>query len=148
MDKGIRPFCNAKFLELLPQRAELGNTAFRKAVMDSLQENFSCSIASAATHYNHSFKKVKAANPELVEGLGRPEDKKGGRKRKAAVEAAPVEPAPVLLLGYTPAPVAPQLFTVVKSKDKAVVAEGLTKEQADALIERAATQKKAKLEVL
>ena len=82
MDKGIRPACNAKFRELLPQRAALGNTAFRKAVMDSIREDFGCSVASAATHYNHSFKEVKKTDPTLVEGLGRPEDKKGGRKKK------------------------------------------------------------------
>src|ERR1700747_3249780 len=89
MDKGIRPACNAKFAELLPQRAEMGNTAFRKAVMAFIVEENSISIASAATHYTHSFKEVKKSNPELVEGLGRPEDKKGGRKPKVAAVATP-----------------------------------------------------------
>jgi hypothetical protein len=42
MDKGIRPACNAKFLELLPQRATLGNTEFRRAVMNSIMEDFGC----------------------------------------------------------------------------------------------------------
>jgi hypothetical protein len=90
MDKGIRPFVNALFVEKLPQRAELGNTGFRKTVIADTMAAFGCTLASAATHYNHAFKLVKGTNPELVVGLGRPEDKKGGRKKKVTiVEAAP-----------------------------------------------------------
>ncbi len=95
MDKGIRPACNAKFAELLPTRAEVGNTAFRKNVMFYVMEEFGITLASAATHYNHAFQAVKAANPELVAGLGRADDKKGGRKPKATVVAEAV----ALLLG-------------------------------------------------
>jgi hypothetical protein len=71
MDKGIRPFCDAKFVELLPTRV-------------NVMEAFGCTLASAATHYNHSFIQARK-NPELAAllvGLGRPEDKKGGRKKK------------------------------------------------------------------
>lgn len=136
MDKGIRPACNAKFAELLPQRATLGNTGFRKAVIGYLMEEFGITGASGATHYNHSFKLVKAANPELVEGLGRPEDKKGGRKRKVVAEAAPaaeyVEPVQTV-------------FTVCKKSDSSVIATGLSFEAAQELINKAAAQKKAKL---
>jgi hypothetical protein len=146
MDKGIRPACNAKFIELLPQRAQLGNTAFRKAVMDSIMEDFGCSLASAATHYNHAFKIARATHAEQLEGLGRPEDKKGGRKKKEPEQTAPVEG--VVTTEQEPvAAAAPVLYTVVKAKDKTVVAAGLTQEQADALIARAAAQKKAKLEI-
>jgi hypothetical protein len=154
MDKGIRPASNAKFVELLPQRAELGNTEFRRAVMAYIQSEFGTSEASAATHYNHSFKLVRATNPELVEGLGRPEDKKGGRKKKGqmalplqeAEEAAPADTA-VNTEQEAVAVAEPLLYTVVKAKDKTVVATGLTQEQADALIARATAQKKAKLEI-
>jgi hypothetical protein len=99
MDKGIRPYCNAKFVELLNvrNRGELTNTQFRKNVMADVMDQFGCTLASAATHYNHAFKTVKELNAELVSGLGRPEDKKGGRKPKAKLVVAPV-----LLLGYTP----------------------------------------------
>jgi hypothetical protein len=146
MDKGIRPACNAKFAELLPQRAELGNTEFRRAVMTYLVEEFGCSEASAATHYNHSFKAVKALTPELVEGLGRPEDKKGGRKKKGQL-ALDLEPVSVTTEQEAVAAAEPTLYTVVKAKDKTTVATGLTQEQADALIARATAQKKAKLEI-
>lgn len=131
-DKGIRIACNRKFAELLPQRAELGNTGFRKAVMAYIMEEFDISIASAATHYNHSFKKCKAENPELVKGLGRPEDKKGGRKPK---QAAVVDAESIV----------PETFSLCKSKTGEVVAEGLTLEQAKEAVAKAAAQKKAKL---
>jgi hypothetical protein len=92
MDKGIRPYCNAKFVELLNvrNRGELTNTQFRKNVMADVMEQFGITLASAATHYNHAFKTVKELNAELVSGLGRPEDKKGGRKPKAKLVAEAV----------------------------------------------------------
>jgi hypothetical protein len=142
MDKGIRPACNAKFLELLPQRAALGNTEFRRAVMACIMEDFGCSLASAATHYNHSFKVVKTSNPELVEGLGRPEDKKGGRKKKE-VQASEVAPAAVDELD--PMPEEQLLFSVKKKGDGSVVAEGLTLEEARELCNKAKQAKKAAL---
>ena len=155
MDKGIRPAANAKFLELLPTRAEVGNTGFRKNVMFYIMEEYGITLASAATHYNHAFKTVKAANPELVEGLGRAEDKKGGRKPKAKVEA--VVPAPVLLLGYTaPATVvdtsndagetmpAQTVFTVKKKSDGTVIGE-FSFDEATALVAKSKAAKKAAL---
>lgn len=113
MDKGIRPFVNAKFVELNPQRkaGTLTNTAFRKAVMASAMEAFGITLASAATHYNHAFKAVKAATPAEVEGLGRPEDKMDSRKRKevaapAVATVIPVPPSAILqnFLNAIPAP--------------------------------------------
>lgn len=91
MDKGIRPAARNKFVELneLRRRGEgdytgpKANTIFRKHVMCYLMDEFGITLASAATHYNEAFKLVKEATPELVSGLGRPEDKKGGRKPKA-----------------------------------------------------------------
>jgi len=92
MDKGIRPYCNNKFVELNEQRRRglVSNLVFRKTVMADVMEQFGCTLASAATHYNHAFKTVKELNGELVSGLGRAEDKKGGRKKKAVVVAAAV----------------------------------------------------------
>ena len=92
MDKGIRPYCRAKFVELNEQRRRnlMTNTQFRKTVMADVMEQFGVSVASAATHYNDAFKNIKELNAELVSGLGRPEDKKGGRKPKA--KPAAVEP--------------------------------------------------------
>ena len=163
MDKGIRPACNAKFLELLPTRAEIGNTAFRKSVMFYVMEEFGCTNPAAATHYNHAFQECKKATPELVIGLGRPEGKNnGGRKKKAVVVAEAV----ALLLGYTPeaatllsegikentstqtVTVNPDVtFTVRKKSDGTVIAMGLTQEAADTLVAKAKAAKKAALEI-
>lgn len=127
MDKGIRPACNRKFVELLPQRATIGNTAFRKAVMASIMEDFGITLASAATHYNHAFITQKAADPASVEGLGRPEDKKGGRKPKVRAEAAAVEVPDAEA-------VVPTEFSVFKKSDSTLVAEKLSFEDAKALV--------------
>ena len=92
MDKGIRPYAVAAFIAQSPTRinTRAGNTAFRKTMMAELMEQFGITLASAATHYNHAFIGAKTTHPALVEGLGRPEDKKGGRKPKAVVVAAAV----------------------------------------------------------
>jgi hypothetical protein len=165
MDKGIRPACNAKFMELLPQRAELGNTRFRKTVMAFVMDEFGTTNPSAATHYNHAFQKCKAEHPELVVGLGRPEGKNnGGRKKKveaATVDAAPVNffpcggflllPAPAVaaepvdVSDLTPDTETQTVFAVRKKADDSVVAEGLSFEAAQALVAKAIAAKKAKL---
>jgi hypothetical protein len=91
-DKGIRVNVDRKFMEMLPQRAALGNTPFRKAVMTYAIETFAIPVSSASSHYNHAKIKAQEAaktNPEvlaLLGDLGRAEDKKGGRKPKAKVE--------------------------------------------------------------
>ena len=145
MDKGIRVNVNAKFVAMLPMRAEMGNARFRREVICYAMEEFGITLASAATHYNHAFKVVRAANPELVADLGRAEDKKGGRKPKSKV----VAPAVMLLLGYTPQAAVEEVqqteFRVCVKRTGAVVAEALSFEDAQALINRAAMQKKAKL---
>jgi hypothetical protein len=116
-DKGVRLFVNAKFVEMLPTRinTRAGNTAFRKTVMCAAMEECSITLAAASTHYNHAFicarlphdhKDSLQVDPALLEGLGRPEDKKGGRKPKVKAEVVvPTTPEPAasteaLLLGY------------------------------------------------
>ena len=118
MTQGIRAFVNAKFAALLPkfQSQELTGAEFRRKVMESAVKKFEISVASAATHYNHAFKTTKLADPKSVEGLGRAEDKKGGR---------PVQ-NPV---------------TVVKAKSGEVVATGISRGAADMLIAKAAAKK-------
>lgn len=146
MDKGIRLECNKKFAEQLPMRenTRTGNRNFRAAIITHLMESFGCTLASAATHYNHSFieaRKASATNPDLaklLEGLGRPEDKKGGRKsnKEKAAAAGTIEDyiEPI-----------PELFLVKKSKGGEQVGEPCTFEEAKALVEAAKLAKKAKL---
>ena len=169
MDKGIRPAANAKFVELLPTRAEIGNTAFRKNVMFYLMEEFGCTNPAAATHYNHAFQLVKASNPELVVGLGRPEGKNnGGRKKKVVVDTLVADSAPQELCGPLPdtataeevveitaaltTPAATDsevasadLVNVYKAKDKSLVQLGIPRAEAEAMIAKAAKAKKATL---
>jgi hypothetical protein len=133
MDKGIRATCNFKFMELLPQRAALGNTAFRAAVMNHIVEEFGIPVTSAATHYNHSFQKCREASPELVEGLGRAEHKKGGRKPKAVARE------------FVDADGVQTEFTVKRCSDGATIAQTLTFEDARCMVRKAVAQKKAKL---
>jgi hypothetical protein len=144
MDKGIRPAARAKFVELnekrrrneAPYTGPKANTIFRKDVMHFLMENFGISLASAATHYNEAFKLVKEATPELVSGLGRAEDKKGGRKPKtegAAPDAKKEPEAPKVVL-----------YTVKTGKGKEV-AKDLTEAQADEVIAKAKKAKKGNL---
>ena len=157
MDKGIRPFARTKFAELNEQRRRslLTNTQFRKNVMCSLMEEFGCTLASAATHYNEAFKFLKELNAELVSGLGRPEDKKGGRKKKVVVAPALQDVPAVQFIDQQFTEGAQALaeyvepvqtvFNVCKKSDGSVVAEGLSFEAAQELVNKAAAAKKAKL---
>ena len=123
MSKGIRDFTNANFAKYLAERAELGDTGFRRRVMEETVMNFGISIASAATHYNHSLKAARLADPKSVEGLGRPEGKKGGR--------------PVI-----------NPVTVIKVKSGEVIVAGVSKGAAELLIATAVAKGKAKLAIL
>lgn len=145
MDKGIRVNVNNKFLELLPMRTNAAfatsptkaNTAFRKAVIAYAMEEFGITLASAATHYNHAFQEArKLTDPtvkELLVGLGRDEDKKGGRKPKAKIET--VE-------GTEPVQTE---FTVKKKSDGTIIAENISFEAAQELVAKAKAAKKAAL---
>lgn len=121
MTQGIRAFAIASFNKNLPKLGEsLDAAGFRRKVMESIVNKFEISVASAATHYNHAKKVAQAADPKLV--LGRAEDKKGGR--------------PVL-----------HPVTVVKAKSGAVVAEGISREAAKAMVAAAAGKGKVKLAI-
>jgi hypothetical protein len=105
MDKGIRAYARHFFVEqnelrrrgLAAYTGPRANTVFRKTVILELIEQFGCTVAAAASHYNEALRTVRDAVPELVVGLGRDEDKKGGRKRAVAVAPAPT---PCLLLSW------------------------------------------------
>lgn len=133
-DKGIRVNVNHKFVEMLPQRNEMGNTAFRKAVICYAMDEFGITLASAATHYNHAFKEARkiADLVPLLEGLGRPEDKKGGRKPKVRAEAVAEVPEQTE-------------FSVYKKRTGELVAEKLNFEDARAMVVKAKAAKKAAL---
>jgi len=118
MTKGIREYTNARFAKYLPkfQSSELTGAAFRAKVMEGTVAKFGISVASAATHYNHALKMTRLADEKSVEGLGRPEDKKGGR--------------PVL-----------NPVTVVNARSGKVVAEGVSRGAAQLVITKAGVLK-------
>jgi hypothetical protein len=161
MDKGIRPAMLAEFAKQLPNHTPFGdpkvNCAFRKSVMATIMEQFGITVASAATHYNHALIQAQTNAPELVKGLGRAPDKKGGRKKKVAPvvvtqelvgpvqpEAQPeavaqVEEQPAELEapqegGFSEAAPAVELVTVYKKKDDSVVHADMPLAEAEALV--------------
>ena len=136
MAKGIRPYAIATFYNLIHMRGEVGDTKFRKAVMNSIEAQFGCTNAAAASHYNFALQLAKVERPELVQNLGRPEGKNnGGRKRKVATVEQQVT---TLLLGwngirtdYVDAEgLEPAEYTIKKRKNGDVVATCATLEQA------------------
>ena len=152
MDKGIRPAMIAAFNAALPTRVNTreGNTVFRKTVMAGIMEDFGITLASAATHYNHAFIEAKKdpLKAELLAGLGRPEDKKGGRKPKPKTEAAPaaasVIPNPNLLANMLAAIPAPKAAEEVAQPDFETVEQykaRMTAELASTAEEAAPVQK-------
>ena len=150
-DKGIRPYTNAKFIELA-RTTQFGdrkvNAAFRANVIADVCEAFGISHASGATAYNNAFIEARKV-PELAEilkGLGRPEDKKGGRKPKAKPAEGGEVSTEVVNRDAEPVEEPVQtLFTVKKKSDDTVIAENLSFEDATALVAKAAAAKKAKL---
>lgn len=141
----IRTAVNTKFLELLPQLQTIGGKALRRTVLDWSVETLKITMAAAATHYNHAFQRIKDSEPELVAGLGRPDDKNnGGRRKKTELTAKEVLSKPADEL--TPDLGEPQqVFAVKRKSDDVMVAEGLSFKDAKSLIEKNAAQKKAKL---
>jgi len=179
MDKGIRPYVLKLFLEQLPKYqpgfgTRLGNLAFRSHITGELMEQFGIPITAAAAHYNYAFIQVKKNNPEFVIGLGRPEDKKGGRKKKvnaalvtetegavqfptaesiAAEGAAAASEEPSAEVAHNEEGVVTQgddvevLVNVVRVKDGEMVASQITQTAAQEMISAAAKAKKAKLQI-
>ena len=92
MSKGIREFAVATFNEKIAKRNNKeysSDTAFRKDVVCTIAEQFDISIGAASSAYNYAKQQLTLTNPQLVEGLGRPEGKNnGGPKKKAATVAA------------------------------------------------------------
>ena len=167
MDKGIRQGVNAKFAELLPQLSVLGGKTFRRTILDHAVEAFGVTMASASTHYNFAKHAAVAASPELLVGLGRaPEKNNGGRKKGSTKAVTPSQLLATMLKarGEVPA-VAKEVATqtevaasdvkaleeaaatlyTVKRKDGTVVAEGVSQEEADALVAAAKKAKKGAL---
>jgi hypothetical protein len=135
MDKGIRPAVVAKFAELLPTVADVGYTAFRAEVNAFLMDEFGIAIEAAASHFNYARKQALLV-PEmaaLLEGKMRPADKLGGRKPKVKVVINDVVEEQQTE------------FAVYVKRTGEMVAEKLSFEAAQTLINRAAQQKKAKL---
>ena len=88
MSKGIREFACAVFNAKIAKRNNKeysSDTAFRKDVVCTIAEEFDISIGAASSAYNYAKQQLTLTNPQLVEGLGRPEGKNnGGPKKKAA----------------------------------------------------------------
>lgn len=144
----IRDAAVKMFFDRLPQRKQNGgpldDKAFRKGILLDLDEL--SGNASGASHYNYAFKQAKQTHPELVVNLGRPPEKNnGGRKKKSVAEAvvgAPVSPDSDLTLEHGDPQ---QVFEVKRCKDGEIVAQGLSFEDAKALVAKHVAQKKAKL---
>lgn len=115
-----RAYAFALFASLLPQRATIGNTALRQQVINGVAKQFNMTVASAAATYN--MVKKEAVAQGLCEDFGR-----DGSKSTPTVSLKTVK--------------------LVRAKDKAVVAEGITVAEAEELIAKAVKQKKAKLEI-
>ena len=188
IDKGIRPAAFNKFVELNELRLagvygaikgvfaedRTPNKTFRAAVNGWVMEQFGCTISSAAGQYNYALQRVTRETPEKVQGLHRPEDKKGGRKKKEVAAAVVAEqeaaqeiatqvvwtvetaPAAELTIQEVVAPEPVREFVdaefqeqdeykVYKKRCNSLVAEGLTFEQARNLVTRAQHAKKAAL---
>ena len=151
MSKGIRASVQANFIAMSTARlngefGEItntlspGNVKFRRAVCDAAVKDFGISLPSAGSAYNAAFQFCKVNHPELVVGLGRAQDKIGGRKRKNA--------DPLAAEAGNVTPVEEVLVTLVKVKDGSVFATDLTVEEANSLIaEHAAKRNKPKLQI-
>lgn len=118
MSKGIRAYTVTRFAKHLVAfvAAELTARDFRRKVCNDVAKKFDISLSAAGAHYNYALQSAKLADPKAVEGLGRPEDKKGGRKVLNPV-------------------------TVVKAKSGEVVAEGVSKGAATLMIAKAAAKR-------
>lgn len=72
--KGIRSFTNQTFFDNLQYRDQLGNTGFRKKVLEEVVNMFGIKTSAASTHYNYSLKLYRTTHPDMIAGLGREVD--------------------------------------------------------------------------
>lgn len=118
MTQGIRQHVMARFGKLLPkfQAGSITGRDLRAKVIADAVEKLGITVPAASTHYNHALKMARLTDPKAVEGLGRPEDKKGGRKVLNPV-------------------------TVVNARTGRVIAEGISKGAAEVLVLKAGVLK-------
>lgn len=72
------------FAALHPVFQTQGGQVFRKQVLTTLVDEYGCSINNAAGAYNVAKKAAQAEDAKAWEGLGRPEGKNNGGRKKAA----------------------------------------------------------------
>ncbi len=151
MDKGVTVGIAKKFAESAPTWKEQGGvhgSGFRKALLVWITEQYGVTWSSACTHYNTAKKNFTAASEEnktLMLGLGRDEGKNNGGRKKKVAQAVEAAGAVVTALVEGCAGAVQELFAVKRKKDGEVVAEGLTFEAANEMIEAALKSKKAAL---
>lgn len=128
----------------LPNRAALGNTAFRASIINALREEFKMTLASAAATYN--VVKKLAVEQKLTEDFGRtpaaPKEPKAAKAPKEPKAAKPSAKAVAAAEAATEGTV-----KVVRAKDGQEVAAGITLAEAQKMVDAAVKQKKAKLEI-
>ena len=146
MTQGIRAFVNDTFKNTLPKLAELGNIGFRREVMDQAIMAFGISVASASTHYNHALKMARVESPEAVAKLGRPEDKKGGRKPVHVVDVIKVKTGEVVATGLSRAKAELLITKAAASPNKPRLAIKEVEAVAEAAVEAPATATEVALE--
>ena len=131
MTKGIRAYALATFDKMLPQLDKLGGTEFRRKVMNSIQEKFDTTVASAATNYNYAFKLARENNPDAVIGLGRdPITAASGSGRRAPRKVAGTGAR----RGGNARGNNANGVTVVRETSGAVVAEGVSRQKANNMV--------------
>jgi hypothetical protein len=121
MGKGIREFANESFARNMPLIKGEGNAKFRRTVMEEIVLAYGISVASAATHYNHSLKMARIECPEGVKGLGRTPDKTGGRKAITMVDVIKVKTGEVFAAGVSKG-AAVLLIATAKAQGKTALA--------------------------
>ena len=86
--RGVRGWATAAFKDLHAAlfKAEDRGAAFRMSILIGLEAKFKCTRAASAGAYNNAKDFWAEHEPALVEGLGRPEGKNNGGRKKAVVE--------------------------------------------------------------
>lgn len=66
------------FKQHIGLRKTIGDTAFRRFIFETLENDYDVTHSSACTMYNSAKKYWTKTEPALVEGLGRPDGKNNG----------------------------------------------------------------------